>query len=91
MAVEGWITLDKAKELFKAAGREFGTLKQAAARRDFKPELLGGTARFAVTNSLREVKSKNVVARIEGIDPAPQERDGDLYGSLGSPRARPGT
>jgi Zn-dependent M28 family amino/carboxypeptidase len=68
VAVEGWITLDKAKELFKAAGRDFDTLKQAAIRRDFKPELLGSTARFAVSNVLREVKSKNVVARLEGTD-----------------------
>jgi Zn-dependent M28 family amino/carboxypeptidase len=70
VAVEGWITLDKAKELFQAAGRDFDKLKQAATRRDFKPELLGGNARFAVTNALREVKSRNVVARIEGSDPA---------------------
>jgi Zn-dependent M28 family amino/carboxypeptidase len=70
VAVEGWISLDKAKELFKAAGRDFDTLKQAATRRDFKPEILGGTARFAVTNVLREVKSKNVVARVEGTDPS---------------------
>jgi Zn-dependent M28 family amino/carboxypeptidase len=69
VAVEGWITLDKAKELFQAAGRDFDTLKQAATRRDFRPELLGGTARFSVTNALREVKSRNVIARIEGTDP----------------------
>jgi Zn-dependent M28 family amino/carboxypeptidase len=69
VAVEGWITLDKAKELFQAAGRDFDKLKQAATRRDFRPELLGGTARFSVTNALREVKSRNVIARIEGTDP----------------------
>jgi Zn-dependent M28 family amino/carboxypeptidase len=69
VAVEGWITLDKAKELFQAAGRDFDKLKQAATGRDFKPEILGGTARFAVTNALREVKSRNVVARIEGTEP----------------------
>ena len=70
VAVEGWITLEKAKELFQATGRDFEALKQAAARRDFRPVPLGGTARFAVTNALREVKSRNVVAKIEGADPA---------------------
>ena len=40
VAVEGWITLDKAKELFQAAGRDFDALKTAAARRDFRPEPL---------------------------------------------------
>jgi Zn-dependent M28 family amino/carboxypeptidase len=73
VAVEGWITLDKARELFQAAGRDFDKLKQAATRRDFKPELLGSAARFTVTNALREVKSRNVVAKIEGSDPALKE------------------
>ena len=56
--------------MFQAAGRDFDKLKQAATRRDFKPEVLGGTARFGVTNALREVKSRNVIARIEGTDPS---------------------
>ncbi len=70
VAVEGWITLEKAKELFQATGRDFEALKQAAARRDFRPVPLDTSARFEVTNALREVKSRNVVARIEGADPA---------------------
>jgi Zn-dependent M28 family amino/carboxypeptidase len=70
VAVEGWITLDKAKELFQASGRDFMALKQAAARRDFRPEPLGGSARFQVANALREVKSKIVVGKFEGTDPA---------------------
>ena len=69
VAVEGWITLDKAKELFQAAGRDFDTLKRNAASRDFRPESLSSSARFEVTNALREVKSKNVIAKIEGADP----------------------
>jgi Zn-dependent M28 family amino/carboxypeptidase len=70
VAVEGWITLDKAKELFQTTGRDFEALKQAAARRDFRPVPLSTSARFEVTNALREVKSRNVVSRIEGADPA---------------------
>ncbi len=70
VAVEGWITLEKARELFQATGRDFESLKQAAARRDFRPVPLDTSARFEVTNALREVKSRNVVARIEGADPA---------------------
>jgi Zn-dependent M28 family amino/carboxypeptidase len=69
VAVEGWITLEKAKELFQAAGRDFDTLKHTAATRDFRPEPLSTTARFEVTNALREVKSRNVIAKIEGADP----------------------
>jgi Zn-dependent M28 family amino/carboxypeptidase len=70
VAVEGWITFEKAKELFAACGRDFDALKRAAARSDFKPEPLGCAAKFAITNTLREVKSRNVIARIDGSDPA---------------------
>jgi Zn-dependent M28 family amino/carboxypeptidase len=70
VAVEGWITLEKSRELFKACGRDFEALKQAAARSDFRPAALGCSARFVITNTLREVKSRNVIARLEGSDPA---------------------
>ena len=70
VAVEGWIPVDKARELCKAAGRDLEALKKAAARRDFRPEPLDCHARFAVSSTLREVKSRNIVARLEGSDPA---------------------
>jgi Zn-dependent M28 family amino/carboxypeptidase len=70
VAVEGWITLDKAKELFQATGHDFAVLKHSAASRDFRPVPLSTSAQFEVTNALREVKSRNVIARIEGADPA---------------------
>jgi Zn-dependent M28 family amino/carboxypeptidase len=69
VAVEGWITLDKAKELFAACGRDLDALKKAAVSRDFRPELLGSTGRFAITNALRQVNSRNVVGRLPGSDP----------------------
>ena len=67
--VEGWITLDKAKELFQASGQNFDALKAAAVRRDFRPVALGAKARFAIENTLRDVQSRNVLARLEGSDP----------------------
>ena len=70
VAVEGWISLEKANELFQACGRDFQALKQAAAKRDFRPVPLGCNGKFSITNALREVKSRNVVARLEGSDPA---------------------
>jgi Zn-dependent M28 family amino/carboxypeptidase len=70
VAIEGWISTDKAKELFAAAGRDFEVLKKAAMRRDFRPETWNCHAQFAISNSLREVQSRNVIARIEGSDPA---------------------
>jgi Zn-dependent M28 family amino/carboxypeptidase len=68
-AVESWITLDRAKELFAAAGQDFDKLKAAAARRDFKPVALGAKASFHLSVKSRRVGSRNVVARLEGSDP----------------------
>ena len=69
VAVEGWITTDKAKELLAASGRDFDQLKRAAVSREFKPVPLGGTASFSFKNTLREVASQNVVAKVEGSEP----------------------
>jgi Zn-dependent M28 family amino/carboxypeptidase len=68
--VEGWITEARARELFTAAGRDFDTLKQAAVDREFRPVPLTATAAFRIDNSIREVRSQNVVARLTGSDPA---------------------
>src|SRR5499427_7769367 len=56
--IEGWISLDKAKELFKAAGQDFDALKQQAATRDFKPVALDMTASMTVRNTLRTINSR---------------------------------
>ena len=68
VAVESWIHLDKAKELFAASGKDFEALKKAAVSKDFKPVPLGATASFNVKNTLREVQSQNVIAKLEGSD-----------------------
>ncbi len=68
-AIEGWITLDQAKELMKMAGQDFDALKRQAATRDFKPVDLGVTASMTLHNKLRTINSQNVVAKIEGADP----------------------
>jgi Zn-dependent M28 family amino/carboxypeptidase len=68
--IEGWITLDRARELMRAAGQDFDTLKAQSATRDFKPVPLGVTASMTIHNTLRNIDSQNVVARLEGSDPA---------------------
>ncbi len=70
VAIESWIRDTKAKELFAAAGMDFDAMKQAALKKDFRPVPLGGKASFTVKNTLREVPSNNVVAKLEGSDPA---------------------
>lgn len=67
--IEGWITLDRTRELFAASGKNFDQLKQAAVSRDFKPVALGARARVSVENTIRRIESNNVIGRIEGTDP----------------------
>jgi Zn-dependent M28 family amino/carboxypeptidase len=68
--IEGWITVEKAKELCAKSGRDFEALKKAAARRDFRPEALECRGQFAISSTLREIRSRNVLARLEGSDAA---------------------
>ena len=70
VAVESWITTDRAKELFTASGQDFDALKKAAITKDFKPVSLNAKVNLGVKNELREINSANVVGKIEGSDPA---------------------
>jgi Zn-dependent M28 family amino/carboxypeptidase len=70
VGVESWITLGKAKELFAAGGQDFDALKKQAVTKDFKPVALNAKATYRVKNTLRKIDSQNVVAKLEGSDPA---------------------
>ena len=67
-AIEGWITLDAAKRIFKMAGQDFDALKKQAVTREFKPVPLGLKASLGVGNTMRTIDSQNVLARLEGSD-----------------------
>ena len=72
VAVEGWFSLDAARALFENAGLDFEDQKRAAAERSFRPVSLGTRLRATIDNELRHVRSKNVIARVEGTE-APEE------------------
>jgi len=67
--VEGWITEQKARELFLASGRDFDGVSAHAAQRDFTPLPIFGTASWRVRNTTRRIQSRNVIAKLEGSDP----------------------
>jgi Zn-dependent M28 family amino/carboxypeptidase len=69
-AIEGWVTLDAAKKILRMAGQDFDALKKQALTRDFRPVPLGLKASLAVRNTMRTLDSKNVLAKLEGSDPA---------------------
>jgi Zn-dependent M28 family amino/carboxypeptidase len=69
-AVEGWISFEQAQAIFAMAGQDFQALKQRAVTREFRPVPLGVTASLTLDNAIRKVPSANVVAKLEGSDPA---------------------
>jgi Zn-dependent M28 family amino/carboxypeptidase len=73
VAFEGWVGRDKAKELLAASGYDLDALKTSARSRDFHPVPLALKAKFEIKNALRQVQSRNVLARLEGSDPRLKE------------------
>jgi Zn-dependent M28 family amino/carboxypeptidase len=67
-AVEGWLSLETAQALFRAAGLDFARLAAQAASRDFRPVPLGMRAKLALQNRMRTVDSNNIIARLSGSD-----------------------
>ena len=68
-AVEGWLSLSTAQALFSAAGLDLDRMMAQAKTRDFHPVPLGMRASITLKNTLRNVDSHNVVARLAGSDP----------------------
>jgi Zn-dependent M28 family amino/carboxypeptidase len=67
--LQGWITSDVARRLFAMAGQDYEAQKRAAVSRTFRPVPLGVTASIALRAELRNVESRNVIARLDGRDP----------------------
>jgi Zn-dependent M28 family amino/carboxypeptidase len=74
VAIEGWITSGRARELFQAVGKDFDEVKRAAVRRDFRPVELGARAQLALDNKIRRIQSHNIVGKLAGSDPKLQDQ-----------------
>jgi Zn-dependent M28 family amino/carboxypeptidase len=65
--IEGWITLDTARELFKRAGQDYDKLKAAANRPGFKAmPLTGETLTAHVHSTIAHMTTRNVVGVVRG-------------------------
>ena len=85
--VEGWITLDQAKELFAMAGQDFDSLKARAATRDFKPVPLGVTAVDEAPQQAAHDRTRATSSRSSrAATPRIKDEYVDLHGALGSLR-----
>jgi len=67
--VAAWTTEDAARKLFAAAGQDLAKLVQQAKNRSFKPVPLGITTSLEMANKITQVKTGNVLGRLEGSDP----------------------
>ena len=65
--IEGWITLDTAKDLFKRAGLDYEQLKTAANKPGFKAVAMNGETLSADAHStITHIKTRNVVGVVRG-------------------------
>jgi Zn-dependent M28 family amino/carboxypeptidase len=67
--MEGWLSNETARKLFKLGGVSFDEAKQKALRQDFVPIPLNAKASANVTSKIRKFESSNVVAMLPGSDP----------------------
>ncbi len=69
VAINGWMHMDAATRLFDAAGLDLEQLKTAALDPGFRPIALDGSATIKLRNRMREIRSRNVLAKLGGADP----------------------
>jgi Zn-dependent M28 family amino/carboxypeptidase len=69
-AVEAWVHLDTVQDIFKAAGKDFVTLKAAAEKPGFQAVPMDLKASAALQNRVRNVVSRNVAGLLPGSERA---------------------
>ena len=67
--VQSWVTLDVAKKLLSDCGQDFDTLKKSAITKEFRPVPLKAKASVDLKQTLRSLKSNNIIGKMEGSDP----------------------
>lgn len=70
--VEMWISVEKAKALFKKSGKDFTALKAKALDKNFTAVPLSLKASVTINNEIKESVSNNVLATIKGTE-SPEE------------------
>jgi Zn-dependent M28 family amino/carboxypeptidase len=65
----GWIQLEVARQLAKAAGMDLNQMLNDANQRNFKPVELSVRLKETIVTKVRRFASRNVVAKVAGSDP----------------------
>ena len=68
LAIEAWVTHDRAGEVLSLGGQDLALLESSAARRGFSAVPLGLTVSAGVRNAIRHSVSSNVAAILPGKD-----------------------
>jgi len=66
--MEGWVSLPKAKEIFKLAGQSFEALSSSALKKGFKPVDLHLNTSLFIKNTIKNSVSYNVLAKLSGSE-----------------------
>ncbi|MFQ6039162.1 MAG: M28 family metallopeptidase, partial [Candidatus Aminicenantales bacterium] len=69
-AAEAWVTLETARTIFEAAGKNYEEMKKMAAERGFQPVPLNLKASLTLENTIKNVVSRNVIGRLPGSERA---------------------
>jgi Zn-dependent M28 family amino/carboxypeptidase len=67
--IKAWATNEASKQIAQLGGKNLDELRAKAERRDFKPVALGVTLSLEMTNSIRSLKTANVIGILPGRDP----------------------
>jgi Zn-dependent M28 family amino/carboxypeptidase len=67
---KGWATEDASKKLAALSGKDLDSLRAAAERKDFRPVPFGTTLSIEMANTIRHVKTANVLGMLAGSDSA---------------------
>jgi len=67
-AVEGWLTLDAARDLFRRASLDLDELSERAASGEFEAVPMDLRATLEIRNRIRRSESNNVIARLTGSE-----------------------
>jgi Zn-dependent M28 family amino/carboxypeptidase len=67
--IKAWTTDEASKKIAQLGGKNLDDLRAKAERRDFKPVPLAVTLSLDMTNSIRSLKTANVVGVLPGRDP----------------------
>ena len=87
-AVESWITLDRAKELFTAGGQDFEALKKAAVTKDFKPVTLEREGKLRYQKHPARDRLSKRGRQTRRLGSSLEERVRRVFRTLGSSRTR---